>query len=248
MRLSHKLKKLADPRTIQSARQHLGRMLLARRLVFRVDSERIIASIDREGFAAIHRRHAVEDPGQTWRKYLDLQRWMPINLRRVRELKLDYGRKRRILDIGSGAGYFLYICKWFRHEVVGLDLDIVPMYAEMARLLGLKRVIWRIQPFVPLPDLGGKFDLITAFMICFNNHNRPDLWGVPEWDFFLTDAAQHLKSGGRLHLEFNSERDGTFMSEELRKFFESRGATVQENQVTFAAGPRPSRLIEAMRG
>jgi SAM-dependent methyltransferase len=247
MRLSHKLKKLADPRTARSARQHLGRALLTRRLAFHVDAERIIASIDREGFAAIYRRHAVKDPGQAWPKYLDLKRWMPINLRRVRGLELDYGRKRRILDIGSGAGYFLYICKWFRHDVVGLDLDHVPMYGEMARLLGLKRVIWRIQRFVPLPDLGGKFDLITAFMICFNNHNRPDLWGVPEWDFFLADAAQHLKPSGRLHLEFNWERDGTFMSDELRKLFEARGATVQQNQVTFAARPRPLRLIEATR-
>ena len=63
--------------------------------------------------------------------------------------------------------------------------------------------------------------------------------------FFLTDAAQHLKPGGRLHLEFNWERDGTSMSDELRRFFEIRGATIEENQVIFAAPPRSSRLIEA---
>ncbi|MGI9087825.1 MAG: class I SAM-dependent methyltransferase [Chthoniobacterales bacterium] len=237
MRLFHKLKKLGDPRLLQSMRKHAGRAILKRRLVFRVDADRIISSIDRQGFRAIHDRHAVENPGQEWPKYLDLKKWVRTNLLRVGALHLDYGRRRRVLDIGSGAGYFLYICKWFGHDPVALDIDEVPMYPEMTRLLGLKRIIWRVEAFQPLPDLGARFDLITAFMICFNGHKSDALWGPREWDFFLIDLRCRLKPRGRIWLEFNREFDGEFMNEELREFFRSRGAETSEQKVIFLRPP-----------
>ncbi len=73
MRFFHKLKKLGDPLLLESMCKHAGRAILKRRLVFRVDADRIIASIDPQGFSAIHDRHAVENPGQEWPKYLDLK-------------------------------------------------------------------------------------------------------------------------------------------------------------------------------
>ncbi|MDQ6861461.1 MAG: methyltransferase domain-containing protein [Verrucomicrobiota bacterium] len=239
MRLSHKLAKLRDPRTFRSARRHLGRIFLTRRFVYRLNAEKIIASMDREKFQSLRERYAVENPGSAWPKYLDLQRWMNINLRRVRDLELDYGPRRDVLDVGSGAGYFLYICKWLGHRPLGLDIDEVPLYPEITRMLGLERIVWRVEAFQPLPDLGRKFDLITAFMICFNNHNRPDLWGTREWEFFLDDAASRLKPGGRIYLEFNPERDGSFFSEELRESFAARGAQIENHTVFFSS---PERL------
>jgi SAM-dependent methyltransferase len=243
MRFSHKLAKLADPRGWRSAKQHLGRVFLMRRFVFRFDAARVIASIDRAKFQIIHDRHAVENPGETWPKYLDLKRWMETNVRRVRAVELDYGRRKDVLDIGSGAGYFLYICKWLGHRPLGLDIDEVPMYPEMTRMLGLERIVWRIEAFVPLPDLGRKFDLITAFMICFNNHNREGHWGVREWEFFLDDVARHLKPGGRIWLELNRQLDGSFMTPELRAFFENRGAHINRHQVMFPAASLAAHVM-----
>jgi SAM-dependent methyltransferase len=232
MRLSHKLGKLADPRFAQSAKRHFGRIVLTRRFVFRLDAEDIIASIDPAQFQSIHNRYAADNPGMGWRKYLDLNRWIAINLLRVQALELDWGRRQSILDLGCGAGYFLYICQWLGHRTLGLDIDDVPMFDEMFRALGLQRVISRIEAFQPLPAFGRKFDLITAFMICFNGHKRPALWGPKEWTFFLDDLATRLKPGGRIRLGFNRENDGSFYTRELRRFFIDRGAEIDQHRVT----------------
>jgi len=232
MRLSHKLGKIGDPRLLRSARRHLGRVALTRRFMFRLDPEEIIASIDPVQFQAIHDRYAVDDPGGSWRKYLELDRWIRINLRRVEALELDWGRRKSVLDLGSGAGYFLHICRWLGHRTLGLDIETVPMFGEMFRALGLQRVISRVEAFRPLPAFDRKFDLITAFMICFNGHKSPALWGPREWAFFLDDAATRLNPGGRIRLGFNRERDDSFYTEELRQFFLDRGGTVDEHRIT----------------
>jgi SAM-dependent methyltransferase len=240
VRFSHKIKKLADPRTFQSAKRHLGRLLLTRRVVFGLDPKRLIESIDEEKFEAIRRRHAIDHPGDAWPKYLDLEKWMDVNFRRVRELELDYGTRKRILDIGCGAGYLLYICQWLGHEVLGLDIDEVDMYGEMTRMLGLKRVLWRVEAFEKLPDFGPKFDVITAYMICFNAHKTPQPWGPKEWKFFLDDLETRLNPGGVIRLGLNKEYDGTCYTPELRAYFVERGGAVYGNDVTFRPAPRAS--------
>ncbi len=236
MRLSHKLGKLAHPGLIRSAKRHAGRVLLTRRLVFRLDAEEIIQSIDQAQFQAIHHRHVVDDPGGGWRKYLDLDRWIAINIRRVQELELDWGRRQSVLDLGSGAGYFLYICKWLGHRTLGLDIGDVQMFGEMFHALALERVIRRVEAFEPLPDFGRKFDLITAFMICFNGHKGRKLWKPAEWEFFLDDLETRLNPGGRIRLGFNRESDGKFFTDELREFFLSRGAEIDLHRVTLRPG------------
>ena len=80
------------------------------------------------------------------------------------------------------------------HSGVGLDMDRLSMFREITRLLGVRRVVQQIQAFRPLPSFGQKFDVITAFMICFNNHKMPGLWGVPEWEFFLDDLGEASKA------------------------------------------------------
>jgi len=61
---------------------------------------------------------------------------------------------------------------------------------------------------------------------------------VPEWEFFLDDLAQHLTTRGRVWLEMNLEYDGTFYTPELREYFESRGAKIDNHKVMFNSGVR----------
>ena len=246
MRFSHKIAKLATGRAFSSARSHLRRFIFGWRVPIKLEANAIIDTIDREKFEQIYERYAVDDPGEDWPKYLDLPRWIDINIRRIRDVELDLVSRKRILDLGCGAGYFAYIAQLLGHEVVGLDLDDLPMFGESTQMLGVERVIWRVQPFVPLPDLGDKFDLVTAFMICFNNHKMPDLWGMPEWEFFLDDLARHLTPRGRVWLELNMEWDGTFYTPELRDYFESRGAKIDNQKVIFNSGVRAPASISTV--
>jgi SAM-dependent methyltransferase len=232
----HKIRKLVDGRSLVSARKHTLRLLRTGR--FPLNKKRVIETIDPVAFGRIRKRYQVANPGADWPKYLDLDRWIPINIRRIRQTELDLSRPRRILDLGCGAGYFLYIAQLLGHSGVGLDMDRLSMFREVTRLLGVRRIVQRIDAFQPLPEFEEKFDLITAFMICFNNHKMPDLWKVPEWEFFLDDLAKHLTPRGRVWLELNQEYDGTFYTSELREFFQKRGARIKEQKVIFNSGIR----------
>jgi SAM-dependent methyltransferase len=236
VRFRHKIRKLVDGQSLVSARKHTLRLLRTGR--FPLNKKRVIETIDPTGFAQVRKRYAVGNPGADWPKYLDLDRWIGINIRRIRQIELDLSRPKRILDLGCGAGYFLYIAQLLGHSGLGLDMDRLSMFREITRLLGVRRAVQRIEAFRPLPDFGQKFDLVTAFMICFNNHKMPDLWKVPEWEFFLDDLAKHLTPRGRVWLELNEEYDGTFYTSELKEFFQKRGARINEQKVVFNSGIR----------
>jgi len=246
MRFSHKIRKLVSGQGLASARKHSLRIFRPNR--FPLETKRVIETIDPAAFEKIRRRYAVEDPGEHWPKYLDLDRWISINIRRIREIELDLARRKHILDLGCGAGYFLYIAQLLGHSGIGLDVDFVPMFSDVTRLLGVRRVIQRIRAFDPLPELGAKFDLVTAFMICFNNHKQANLWGVAEWEFFLDDLARHLTPRGRVWLELNCEYDGTFYTPELKAFFQRRGARIDEQKIIFTSGlPAPASTFPVVR-
>lgn len=247
MRLSSKLKKVLTGDAYASARRHLKQALVGR-APLKFDAARITKTVDPVKFREIYKRHAVPDPGEAWPKYLDLELWMGINLRRVRDLGLDLGGRKRVLDIGCGTGYFLYICQYLGHDALGLDLDEEAGFREMIQLLGVKRKIWRIEAFQPLPDLGPKFDVITAHMICFNGHKSESLWQIPQWEFFLDDLTKHLEPKGRICLELNREYDGSLYTPELKEYFQRRGAEIHTQRVLFNPLQRaPSATAPAAR-
>jgi SAM-dependent methyltransferase len=237
LRLSQKIGKIVTGEAFDSATRHTRAFLRNRRFPARVTAGAVIKSIDAQRFYEIRRKYAdPAAPADAPPKYLDLRTWMRINVQRVRELELDYASPSKVLDIGCGAGYFLYICKTLGHDVLGLDMDSFPMFQELTGLLEVPRVIARIEAFRPLPKLDRKFDVITAHLICFNAHKSDKLWGPAEWDFFLKELASHLAPGGRVWLELNREYDGSYYSPELAKFFSQRGAELHGYRVIFNPG------------
>ena len=226
MRLSQKIKKIFSSDSYDSVRAGI------RRLSYPLDPKPFIDAIDHDGFAKLRARY--EKPGEKVRpeKYLDLDEWMPTNVKRVRDLRLMKAPPRlRVLDLGCGSGYFLHIARCLGHDVLGLDLDVEPVFNETLRLLGVPRIVHCIQPFQPLPDTGAAFDLITAHMTCFNRRADGSHWGVEEWEYFLGDACSRLTPSGRLQFDLNVLPDGRHMTPELKKFFLSKGARIDRRRV-----------------
>jgi SAM-dependent methyltransferase len=199
------------------------------------------ASIDQAKFQDVVARHRSE--GYNSYKYFDKQLWLRAKMMRVIELGLDKSQGSSVLDLGCGAGYFLYCCKYLGHSVHGVDLPDYEFYRDMIALFGISRTGFRIEPYKNLPLLNKRFDVVTAHQICFNGHKTERLWGVDEWDFLLNDLEEnYLNRGGTIALEFNEEPSIGFYTKEVRKYFESRSARIFRGRVIMSPGNPRRRL------
>jgi SAM-dependent methyltransferase len=212
---------------LQYSISDIPNFLRARTLAAKAD-----AAIDQAKFQEVITSHASE--GYDSYKYFDKQLWLRTKMMRVIELGLDTSPPLSVLDMGCGAGYFLYCCKYLGHNVHGLDLPDYEFYRDMIAMFDIPRTGYRIEPFKTLPLLGKKFDVVTAHQICFNGHKTDELWGVDEWEFLLGDLEQnYLRPGGTIALEFNEEPEIGFYSKEIKRYFESRSARIFRGRVIF---------------
>ena len=210
---------------LQYSISDIPNFLRARSLAAKAD-----ASIDQSKFQDVVAKHSSE--GYDSYKYFDKQLWLRSKMMRAIELGLDKSAQSSVLDLGCGAGYFLYCCKYLGHDVHGLDLPDYEFYRDMIALFGISRTGFRVEPHKKLPPLRKRFDVITAHQICFNGHKTENLWGVDEWDFFLDDLEEnHLKPGGTIALEFNPEPSIGFYTKDVRKYFESRSTRIFRGRV-----------------
>lgn len=225
MQLRRKIQKLATGEAWASSADRFYRWRRP------LNIKKLLRDIDQRKLDIVCQKYRVPGEVKAWPKYTNVDPWIENAVLHVRSLRLDRGPKLSILDIGSGAGYFLFVLKHLGHEVFGLDLDEPQFYGEMFGLLGLERVIWRIEAFQPLPSIARKFDLITAFAICFNGHGSDKVWGPKEWEFFLDDLNnRYLNPRGRVVLALNPEPYGRYTLE-LRDFFIRRGAAIERNRI-----------------
>jgi len=197
----------------------------------------MLAKIDHDRALEIQQRYANSPAG--YAKYANIEPWLRLNRERVQDLNLQRSAPKRVLDLGCGGGFFLFILKNLGHSVLGLDIERVVLFTELLELFEVPRVVWKIGAFEPLPDLGQKFDWITAFSVNFNlYHPSKERWGTAEWDFFLSDLQDHLASGGKVFFGLNPLYDGDYYSPELCDLFLSRGANVERERILFERGLR----------
>jgi SAM-dependent methyltransferase len=176
-----------------------------------------------------------------------------VNVKRAQDLWLDRSSPLRILDLGCGPGYFLYLCRLFGHDALGFDPAEDPFFSGTIEFFKVRRVIGRIERETPLPDLGKKFDLVTGHRVCFHRVARTENgdwleWTPGDWEFFINDVrTRFLKPNGRLLLEFNRRQDGSsFFTDELRAFFESKGARIFRWKALLAANPNERPRFKQM--
>jgi SAM-dependent methyltransferase len=226
MKLSRKLGKLV------SREGHRRAWRRARRSIFRLPFERVLAGVDQNRLGEIQERYAGA-------KYSDVNHWLRVNRERVQDLKLHRCSPKRVLDLGCGGGFFLFILQRLGHSVLGLDVDESPLFTELLEAFGVSRVVSKIKPLEPLPDLKRQFDWITAFSIGFDRDRGTNIrWGIKEWDFLLRDLQRHLAPGGQIYLTVNPLSNGDYLGAELRDFFANRGADLERERIFFAHGVR----------
>ena len=226
MKLHRKLAKLARGETYRRGWRR------AQRSVFRLPFGPVLVGIDQTRLAEIQKRYAGS-------KYADIDQWLRVNRERVQDLKLHRCPPQRVLDLGCGGGFFLFILKRLGHSVLGLDIDESPLFKELLEVFGVPRTVFRIQSFESLPNLHQQFDWITAFSIGFDRY-RPSnsRWGQSEWDFLLRDLQLRLAPRGKIYLTVNPLPNGDYLTPDLRQFFSSRGADIERERIFFANGVR----------
>lgn len=184
--------------------------------------------------APVSSKYQNEKPGISFEKYLEVDYWLFEAMRRCYCLGLHRrDNKRKILDIGTGAAYFPYVCRYYGHEVDAVDVADNQMYNDIVALLGINRHEQFIRAYEVLVT-EKRYDLVTAFMICFNCHKQPDLWHLAEWEYFLSSLKErNLLSSGEVFLSFNAETPEEPVSKELLGYFEKRGAKAFRSEVYF---------------
>lgn len=200
---------------------------------FRNESKKLFSSIDRARYDQLVDQYPLNGETRKARNneilFIEMAYW----------LNLPFSQPLNILDIGSKAGQFPFICQCYGHNSISTDLKEVQERSptrEILKLLGVPFKPLRIQPCCPLPDLGTRFDLVTGFRTRFHytlphetGKDHEEHWGVKEWDYFLKDLARnHLSEKGQFFFMLNrlQENDKGFIPEELRKYFLKQGASL----------------------
>ena len=130
-----------------------------------------------------------------------------VAINRALALGLDAQPGRRVLDVSTGVGYFPWVCAALGHEATSTDLPTNDVYNAAISALGVDRSAWRIARGEPVPDLGGPFDAITSFMVCFDTNADGSRWAASDWVPFLSGLVAQLRPGGVLHLSLNRYDD-----------------------------------------
>ena len=150
----------------------------------------------------------------------------------------------RVLDIGSGPGWFVWLLRMMGHEAHGMEpLSCDPSMTKvnMTQLLHIRPVDHRIQPLTRMPPPTCKYDVISAFLLCFDQTcgglepTKEHGWSTTDWQFWLTDVMCHfLAPGGSalLQLQPYANRSATNMLEAARRInsdasqrYQTRGKT-----------------------
>lgn len=199
------------------------------------DQAAIMKTIDINSFHKIRKKYIKIAPRANYTKYLNIEEYLPRNLKRAYRLGIHKSKPLNILDIGGGAGYFCLICNFFGHNAETMDTGTSPIFDDLIDAFGIKRKIGKIEPFKSLPRFDAKFDLITSFYVSFNMAASPDeVWGVKKWRFLLQNIAKRLmKKKGRLFYFLHPEIDGKHYDKSLLEFFLYCDAKVFGQELNF---------------
>ena len=122
-----------------------------------------------------------------------------------------------VLDLGCGVGYFLYVNKFFKKSITGIDWletnayygrDSINFIKKYNKILNIKPINYKIVKNFR-PNIKKKFGLITAFSANFDGDYRNRYKFVP-WNFdnyksFFDKIEKYLAPNGKFLIKFNQK-------------------------------------------
>lgn len=124
-----------------------------RETIARTMFDKVIGSVDRDLYKSIQQRHADAVKAgalPALNKFLDVPAWVRAHALLAEEIGLLSLPSGRVLDIGSGGGHLLAVCKAYGHDPLGLDVPNA-LYAELFQMYGIARIEEGVTFGVPLP-------------------------------------------------------------------------------------------------
>ena len=118
--------------------------LLAKRfLAIRREARAIVENVDHDKFEELQKRYEGKTKATyPWVRYLELELHFRREVFRAFKLKLDRTSARRVLDLGTGPGYFPLVCRHYGHDCIGVDIE-QPLFGRIAKIIQVDRRILR---------------------------------------------------------------------------------------------------------
>ena len=156
-------------------------------------------------FLKIYKKYSKKKEMSGFMKYFDL----PSNLARAffyaRVLNLHKQMNKKILDLGTGVGYFPFAVNFLGHNCVALDKKENKVYLSLRNLLNVNTINETIRPLKFIKIKGDfKFDLITSFQILYD-FDKEKMWNEKSWRFFIGMLRKNfLNPDGQIFLQMNT--------------------------------------------
>lgn len=197
-------------------------------------AEDVIATIELDEFMSLRRAARDRSLALNALKYFNIDSYMPVHVKRALLLEVHGNRTRNILDIGTGFGYFPYVCRFFNDGVIAaIDVPGHQLFDDITEFLGINKVHHRLMPFEKLPEFPDKFDLVTASQVAFNRYTPEKPWGSAEWSFLLEDLRDNVLGGnGEVYFELNYDHHlGNWYSKEVIQQLKAHNAKISAGHV-----------------
>ena len=159
-----------------------------------------------ETLATIDKTQLEDLATRTGNRYVTgpIRKWLGEKLSVAFYFNLHNSKNQKVLDIGTGAGWMVYLCKKLGHDVLGTDIKNRHDYDPVYEFLNIQdRVIQELVYANTKLNLPQKYNLITCMRGFFSTRGET-VWTKKEWKFFFNDIQNYLEDNGHIYLGMNS--------------------------------------------
>jgi len=147
-------------------------------------------------------RNGLRTNGATGKYVINIDLYLKEKIDCFRAMGLLDSNKKQVLDIGTGVGYFPWLCEHFGHTCDYTNPAPIKFYKLAWQVLALKSAFfeWSVisNKKFALPK---KYDIITSHRTVFDIFDYH--WHVEDWKYFLQNCQEYLSDNGFVFIKTN---------------------------------------------